>query len=267
MNDRVRDWMTKDPVRVREHASALEAFDTMVEHGIRHLPVVAGSHERVVGILSIDDLRGAFPFEVSLRCPLGALERNAARDYRVGDAMTWAPRTAHADMPLDQAARELAEHRIGCMPVVDEEHRLVGLLSETDALRALDGLLRGEPRPAAGGARSDRLLDALRAERDRIVEQLSNWQEAERSLSDEVHDEPRDAGDHAVDEREIATLEPLSERAAGRLRAIDDALERASRGRFGICDRCHGRIPATRLRAIPEATLCVRCARANAGAD
>jgi len=267
MNDRVRDWMTEEPLRVREHGSALEAFDRMVEHGVRHLPVVAGARERVVGIVSIDDLRAAFPFDVSVKHPLGALERNAALDYCVSDVMTWAPRITHPGASLEQAAHDLAEHRIGCLPVVDEEQRLVGILSETDALRALNARLHGESQPTASERRLDGLVDALRAEHDRIVEQLAKWQDAERSLSDDLHDEPRDSGDRAVEEREVATLEPLSERAARRLRAIDEALERAKRGRFGICERCHGRIPATRLRAIPEATLCVRCARANAGAE
>ena len=164
MKDRVRDWMTEAPVGVREHDSALEAFDRMVEHGVRHLPVVA-ARGRVIGILSIDDLRGAFPFDASLRDPLGAIERRTARDYRVCDVMTWAPRTIQPGAPLEHAARTLAEHRIGCLPVVDEEHRLVGILSETDALRALDALLR-EVGPAAGERRSDGLLDDVRAERD-----------------------------------------------------------------------------------------------------
>lgn len=267
MRSQVEDWMTRAPVSVREHASALEALDLMVEHGIRHLPVVVGEHERVIGVVSIDDLRGALPFDVSLKRPPGAVERREARDYRVSDVMTWAPQTVQGGVPLAQAARTLAEHRIGCLPVVDEGQRLVGILSETDALRALDAVMRGDAGPTAGERRSDGLVDALWAERGRIVEQLAKWQDTERSLSADIHDEPRDFGDRAADQRDIAALELLSERAASRLRAIDTALERAEHGRFGICERCRGRIPATRLRAIPETTLCVRCARTTAGAE
>ena len=43
MVTQVRDWMTLKPVSVREDAAALEALDPMVEHGIRHLPVVDGA--------------------------------------------------------------------------------------------------------------------------------------------------------------------------------------------------------------------------------
>jgi CBS domain-containing protein len=258
--------MTRDPVTVSDDVAALEAFDQMVERGIRHLPVVDGGR-RVIGVLSIDDLRGAFPFDVSTKRPLGPQERSQALDYRVSDAMTWAPQTVRADTSLEQAARCLAEHRIGCLPVVDEDERLVGILSETDALRALDALLRHEAPPATEyTGDTDSLVDTLWAERGRLVEQLAKWQDAERALSADIRGEPRDSADRAADERDIAALEPISERAAWRLRAIELALERAEHGRLGICERCQGRIPSTRLRAVPEATLCIRCARIAPGA-
>ena len=104
------------------------------------------------------------------------------------------------------------------------------------------------------------------AERGRLVEQLAQWQAEERALSADIREEPRDSADRAADERGVAVLEPLAERAARRLRAIELALDRAEHGRLGICERCQGRIPATRLRAVPEATLCVRCARVAQGA-
>ncbi len=265
MTSRVRDWMTPDPVAVAEDAAALEAFDRMVDRGIRHLPVI-DAQRRVIGILSIDDLRGAFPFEVSAVRPLAPEERDQALDYRVSDVMTWAPRTTTADLSLEEAARTLAEHRIGCLPVVDAEERLTGILSETDALRALDALLRREPPPPKPAGAGEGLVEALWAERERLVEQLAKWQDTERVLSADIGDEPRDRAERATDERGVADLEPLTARAARRLRAIERALEAAEHGRLGICERCQGRIPATRLRALPEATLCVRCARTAAEA-
>ena len=104
------------------------------------------------------------------------------------------------------------------------------------------------------------MLDELWAERGRLVEQIAKWKETERALLEEAHD-PGDLADRATDAGAIAAIEPLSARAERRLRAIELAIERADHGRLGICERCAGRIPHTRLRAIPEATLCVRCAR------
>jgi CBS domain-containing protein/RNA polymerase-binding transcription factor DksA len=252
--------MTSDPVAVREDASVVEAFDLMMDRGVRHLPVVADEGS-VVGILSIDDLRGAFPFDMALKRMLRPAERHQLLECTVDEAMTWVPQTTHPDAPLGEAARCLAENRIGCLPVVDEGGRLVGILSETDALRALGAALRGEALQAgpAGGVHG--LVDELWAERQRLVRELDHWQQAERALSADIREEPRDSADRAIDEREVARLEPISGRASRRLRAIEVALERAEGGRFGICERCQGHIPVTRLRAIPETTLCVRCVR------
>jgi CBS domain-containing protein len=264
MVNQVRDWMTFKPVAVREDGAALEALDQMVERGIRHLPVVdVGNH--VIGVLSIDDLRAAFPFDVSWTRPIDPLDRDQTRDLRVSDAMTWAPFTVHPETTLEHAARVLSEHRIGCLPVVDARYQLVGILSETDALHALDALLRSgtTPPPPRRTEDPDSVLDELWAERGRLVEQIAKWRETERALLDEAHD-PGDLADRATETNAIATLEPLSARAERRLRAIELAIERAEHGRLGICERCQGRIPRTRLRAIPEATLCVRCARTAA---
>ena len=62
----VKTWMTRPPLVIAPEASALEAIEQMTEAGIRHLPVVTPTEE-LVGILSLDDLRAALPFEVTLR--------------------------------------------------------------------------------------------------------------------------------------------------------------------------------------------------------
>ena len=51
---RVREWMTAEPVTASEDTTPEEAARTMLEHGFRHLPVIAG--DRAVGIVSIRDV-------------------------------------------------------------------------------------------------------------------------------------------------------------------------------------------------------------------
>ena len=51
---RVREWMTGEPVTASPEMSAGEAARIMLEHGFRHLPVVAD--ERTVGIVSLRDV-------------------------------------------------------------------------------------------------------------------------------------------------------------------------------------------------------------------
>src|ERR687883_137347 len=51
---RVREWMTASPVTATEDTPVEEAARTMLDHGFRHLPVMAD--ERPVGIVSIRDV-------------------------------------------------------------------------------------------------------------------------------------------------------------------------------------------------------------------
>jgi acetoin utilization protein AcuB len=262
METPVKAHMSGDPVSIEPDASALEAFERMLERGIRHLPVVDREH-RVVGVLSIDDLRAALPFPLSLRRPLEPAQRDAARESRVGEIMTHGPETLGPDAPLEEAAERMAEARIGCLPVVDETGRLAGLLSETDVLWALAtslGLRRGaerKPRPDALAS----LVAELEREREGIRTRLERRMAAERELESAVREEPLDEAEQGADLTAIRGERALDELALRRLAALDHALDRAAQGVLGVCERCGGTIPIPRLRALPGTTECVACAR------
>ena len=49
--ERVRSWMTPEPITVGPDATAEEAAQIMLDNGFRHLPIVEG--ERPIGIISI----------------------------------------------------------------------------------------------------------------------------------------------------------------------------------------------------------------------
>ena len=256
--------MSGNPISVRPDAAALEAHDRMVESGIRHLPVV-DPENCVVGVLSIDDLRAALPVALSSRAPLATENRELAREWTVGELMTHAPETLREDASLGEAADRMADRRIGCLPIVDDAGRLVGLLSETDALRALATALWSQDRAEkyALASEHDTLVEELRRERERIANRHIALGTLERDLSAQIHDEPMDAPEAGGDLREVQLAENLDLLATRRLDAIDRALDHAARGRLSICDRCGGHIPIPRLRAMPGTTLCVTCARAE----
>jgi acetoin utilization protein AcuB len=257
---KVADLMTLDPLVIEPDAAAVAALDLMIDQGIRHLPVV-DRRERLCGVVSLDDLRAAFPFSVSLTRPPSVSERETALGCAIGEVMTHGPLTVRADATLAEAAGMLAKFRIGCLPVVDAEGRLIGIFTETDALRALvDGA------PTKAGASSARVLDLelltaeLRAERERIAKQLQRLQDSERELSATQHDVPMDSAERARCLEDVAVDGPLAALAASRLAALDHALARAHRGRFGVCEDCGREISVARLRALPGATQCMRCA-------
>ncbi len=135
--------MSGDPVAVEGDATAFDALELMLARGFRHLPVVSRSR-RVVGVLSIDDLCGAFGVPRNRGRALTAEEQSRLRAARVRDVMTRSPETVSADGAIAEAADRMADRRIGCLPVVDEQGLLVGLLSETDLLRALATTARND---------------------------------------------------------------------------------------------------------------------------
>lgn len=120
----VSEHMTS-PARVLATGSSLaRAFELMRRHGIRHLPVV--DHEgHLQGILSDRDI------------DLAKRERGIPpEDVTVDETMTRSPYTVTASTRLDEAAAVMAQRRYGCAVVV-EGGRVVGILTTTDALRAL----------------------------------------------------------------------------------------------------------------------------------
>lgn len=266
MQPKVKSYMTGRPFAVEADASALSALDLMIDHGIRHLPVVDG-RRRVIGVVSFDDLRAAFPVAISPVSPPSPDERAALRDVSLGEVMTYGPVTVREGQPLEEAAQLMADRRIGCLPVVDADGRLDGILSETDLLHALATALwserRGEP-PRVSAEPPD-VVDVLRDERDRIAAQLEGYERLERDITQTERDVPMDGAEIGSDRTDAGLTESLATLAARRLQAIDHALERAERGELSRCEGCGGEIPEARLRALPSATLCVRCARQTEG--
>lgn len=258
----VKAFMSGDPIWVSPEASALEALERMIDRGIRHLPVL-DAERRVVGVLSIDDLRAAMPFSASLRRPLAPGERETAREWQVGEIMTHAPETLGPEATIAEAAERMAERRIGCLPVVDAENRLVGLLSETDVLWAIAtaGRLPRESADAARKRELESLVRELERERERVRDRLARRQREERSLEAVMREEPMDQAERGADVTVVQESLALDELAVRRLAALDQALDRAAQGHLGECARCGGAIPVARLRAMPGATHCIACAR------
>lgn len=267
MSETVKHWMSGDPVSVVADASALEALELMQGRGIRHLPVVDGARH-VVGVISVDDLRAALPFDVSLRVPASGAAAESAREWCVGDLMTHAPLTLRESDPLQLAAEKMAERRIGCLPILDRDGRLSGLLSETDLLHALAAMLwteRTRERRARPLPDLDRLVAELSAEREALARKLEKYHALERDLATHASREPLDEADAGSDLTELRVTEALDELAIRRLRALDFALERAEKGQLDLCDGCGGKISPARLRALPGTSLCIECARAAEG--
>jgi CBS domain-containing protein len=134
---RVRDVMARDPVTLNENDRLDLADDIMTLGRIRHLPVIRD--DMVIGIISQRDLfRAAASSSLQLRRTAQHtwLERIGVRDMMSTPAITVLP-----EADIREAIDIMVRKRIGCLPVVTDEGRCVGLLSETDCMRVLAKIL------------------------------------------------------------------------------------------------------------------------------
>lgn len=125
----VKDWMSSDVITITPETTLPEAHQIMKNEEIRRLPVV-DQVGRLVGIVSIGDIRAAEP---SPATSLSIWEMNyLLSTLTIEKIMTPEPHTIRPDATIAEAARTMLEHRISGLPVVDQEHHVIGIITESD---------------------------------------------------------------------------------------------------------------------------------------
>ncbi|WP_373047714.1 CBS domain-containing protein [Vulgatibacter sp.] len=128
MVTRVRDLMTRDVVTLDVDESLLLADDVMRLGRIRHLPVVRGG--TLVGLVSHRDMLRA---SVSSLAGLSRSEEaSIKRAIPVRECMAREVVTVGPDETALGACKLILDRKLGCLPVVDDQRRLVGILTEAD---------------------------------------------------------------------------------------------------------------------------------------
>ena len=127
----VRERMSRHAVTILAGTPITEALRVMRQSQVRRLPVLDESGD-MVGIVSEKDLLYAAP------SPATSLSIYEMHDLltrlKVDELMTTEVITVTPNTPLEEAARIMADHKIGGLPVV-EGGRLVGIITETDIFK------------------------------------------------------------------------------------------------------------------------------------
>lgn len=122
--------MTRNVLQVAEDARVTQLAALMRDHHIRHLPVVRDS--RLIGLVTSHDLERVSPSPVTTLSVgeanylLGKLDASRVMRSKV---VTCSP-----DTLVEEAARLLRQEKIGCLPVVENGGKLVGILTHEDLL-------------------------------------------------------------------------------------------------------------------------------------
>jgi CBS-domain-containing membrane protein len=139
----VRRAMTMEVVTVKRETDIRVAAELLTKHRISGMPVVDDA-DRVIGvigeadILSLAGLKREHGFKDILRHLLGEpvpMRRKAGN--RVGEVMSSPAITTRPDSDIRDVASILDERRIKRLPVVDDEGRLIGVISRADIIRIL----------------------------------------------------------------------------------------------------------------------------------
>lgn len=136
---KIEEVMTREAIAVTEDTPLKDAARVLADKGISGLPVT-DADGRVVGVVSEADIIGkeaGAPHERSL---LGRLLHGGASpklDARTaGEAMTSPAVTITADREVAEAARTMTERSVNRLPVVDDDGKLVGIVTRADLVRA-----------------------------------------------------------------------------------------------------------------------------------
>jgi acetoin utilization protein AcuB len=119
--------MTAHPHTIAPGQPLAAARKLMLDHGVRHLPVLDGG--RVAGLLSERDL-----------LLVESMPGVDPKGVPVSEAMVEAVFTAAPDAPVAEVVDEMLERKLGSAVIVDQE-RVVGVFTAVDALRVLRDLL------------------------------------------------------------------------------------------------------------------------------
>lgn len=128
----VRDWMTSQVVTISPNTTLPKAHELMTQKNVRRLPVV-DDNGRLVGIITLGDVRGAEPSQAT---SLSVWELNyLLAKLCVEEIMTRNPVTVQEGAAICEAAHLMLDYRVSGLPVVNSRGELVGIITESDIFR------------------------------------------------------------------------------------------------------------------------------------
>ncbi len=122
-----QEIMTSPVLTLPADSPLTEAWTLMTSRHIRHIPIVSETG-LVVGIISDRDI---------LHLPHTLPQGFHSLPDAIRDVMTTAVLTATRETPIQEISSVMLRENISALPILDTDHRPVGILTTTDILRAL----------------------------------------------------------------------------------------------------------------------------------
>jgi acetoin utilization protein AcuB len=124
--------MTLDPITIDPDVTLLKALEIMGKNHFHRLPVVKDG--RLVGLITeglVNENSGKENTSLSIYELNYLLSRTYAKDIMITDVRTVSP-----DAWIEDAAEIMLQNEINVLPVVDDDKKVVGIITEKDLFKA-----------------------------------------------------------------------------------------------------------------------------------
>jgi CBS domain-containing protein len=120
--------MTKNPVCCLQNDTVLKAAELMKSENVGSIPVIENEQtQKLIGIVTDRDL--------TLKI---VAEGRDPKSMKVDAVMTHKVVTCRAEDDLQKALDAMAEHQLRRIPIVDANHRVVGIIAQADVATRVD---------------------------------------------------------------------------------------------------------------------------------
>ena len=141
----VKEMMTPNPVTLSRFDSLHDARSLMEKHRFRHIPIVDDG--QLVGLVTQRNIfaHGVSSQELMSKDELSEIETGTI----LADIMSTNIISVTANIDIADAAQLVFTKKIGCLPVIDHENRLIGIITDHDfvsiTIQLLDMMQQQEP--------------------------------------------------------------------------------------------------------------------------
>ncbi|WP_350432997.1 CBS domain-containing protein [Shewanella sp. H8] len=131
---KVCDIMTPSPVCISHEASLKDAHQLMQSRNVRHLPVISEQTGQLMGMLTHKKMIASV-LSMLNKYGQGALDRKE-RYTPIADIMDTQVQKLGLDEPLTIVVQYFIDNKLGCLPVVDEQNKVLGIVTSSDFVSA-----------------------------------------------------------------------------------------------------------------------------------
>ncbi|GAB5380385.1 MAG: CBS domain-containing protein [Aliiglaciecola sp.] len=132
--------MSKKLIKLAPHATLHDAHEITRKQSIRHLPVVDPKTNKLVALVTQKDLITHVIRSIALYGTEELLEREKSTNILEVAQKDFA--SVSADQPLDDVAPFFLQNKHGCLPVIDPDKGIIGIVTSSDFVKLCVQLLQ-----------------------------------------------------------------------------------------------------------------------------